>query len=330
MDYREELLRRIMVGLEDEGIENLDTVKNVLIRCIGDYEITERCTDIALLDNSNEKLIKLYLDVKRSEGGSQRTRSNNAYTLRRFNMDIGKPLAEVNVFDIRLWLTNEQKRVSLQTVDNNRSVIKTMFSWLYSEGFIQKNPAENIKSIKHPKPIKKAFSTVEVDALQRACETPIEKAVVYLMLSSGVRCDELCNLKWEDVDFETNDINVIEGKGNKNRVVMIDDVAMKYLREYKPHSKYKSNFIFPTKYGGDIGAISRDSIWIMVKEIAKRADVQNVYPHRFRRTFATMKYKRGMAIHDIQRLLGHANINTTMMYIDNDMDSLRDAFKRSV
>lgn len=330
MDYREELLNKILVMMNNSGITEIEKIRSILIRAISDYQVSARCTDIAVVDNSNVELVKLFLATKKVEGGSDRTAQTRMYVIRKFNDFINKPFAEVTTFDILRWLINEQKRVSLSTAESYRAVISSLFTWLKTSKIISDNPMETVKPIKHPEVIKKSFTSVEVDALKAACNSSLERAMIELLLSSGLRCEELCNLKWSNIDFVTKDIDVIEGKGNKNRITMMDDVTKKYLLEYKKSLDFESPYVFAVKYRGQIKERTTDSVWSRLKSIAARAGIEEVNPHKFRHTFATTLYKRGLDTRMIQKLLGHATISTTMIYIDSDLDMLRDAYKRCV
>lgn len=329
-DYREELLNKTLLMLDENGIKEIDKIKTILIRAIGDYEISERCTEVSVIDDSNVKIIKLFLATKKVEGGSDETARTRWYLIKKFDEDIRKPFNEINTFEILRWLAEEQKRVSLSTAESYRNILASLFNWMHKNNIIQSNPMENIKPIKHPDALKKPFTPVEIDALKTACSSLVDRAMIELLLSSGLRCEELCNLKWQDINFNTKDITVIEGKGNKNRVTMMDDVARKYLLEYKKSLDYESEYVFAVRYGGEIKERTTDSVWRRLKSIAKKADVDEVNPHKFRHTFATTLYKRGLDVRMIQKLLGHSNINTTMIYIDSDVDMLRDAYKKCI
>lgn len=328
MDYREELLNKAMLMLHDAGVEELDVIRHVLIRAIGDYEISERCTQIAVLENSNLEIIRAFLATKRIEGGSAKTTKSRLYIFEKFSRDIGKPFAEISTFDILRWLAEMQKHVSLSTAEAYRNALSSIFSWMAQNGVIPANPMERIKPIKHPEVLKKAFTPVEIDAMKSACRSTLDRAMLELLLSSGLRCEELCHLRWADISWDTKDVQVIGGKGNKNRITMMDDVTRKYLAEYRSSLDFESEYVFAVRYGGTVKCRTTDSVWRKLKSIADRAGVSDVNPHKFRHTFATVLYKRGLDVHMIQRLLGHANIATTMIYIESDVDMLRDAYKR--
>lgn len=329
MDLREELLKKIMLHLCDQEIGDLDKIKDVLVRCLGDYEIKERCTDLTVPDDSNMKLIKIFLGSKRTEGGSKTTMKNRAYTLKRFSEEIGKPFTEVTTFDVRIWLAEKQKTAKLSTCESYRTTIASFFRWLLDEGMIDKDPMAKIKSIKHPEAAKKSFSTVEVDAMRCVCKDVTERAIIELLLSSGLRVAELCELKWDDINFLTKEVYVREGKGGKNRTTMMDDVAKKYIQEHQKTAK-ESEYIFPVLYRKQIQKRSEKSVQSLISEIGTRANLPECHPHRFRHTFATTMYKRGMDLHMIQRFLGHRNINTTLIYIDSDTNAMQDAYKRCI
>lgn len=330
MDYREELLNKTMMRLNEAGVADLDRIRQILILSIGAYEISEKCTELAVVDNSDPEIVKMFLATKRIEGGSARTARTRWWIIQKFCRDINKPLREICTFDVLRWIANEQQRVSLSSAESYRTILASLFSWMAQSGLIKHSPMETIKPIKHPEVIKKSLNTVEVDALKSACKTKLDRAMLELLLSSGLRCEELCNLKWDDIDWTTKDIRVIEGKGGKNRVTMMDDVTKKYLLEYKLSLGYESEYVFAVKYRGEIKCRTTDSVWRKLKALADRAGVDGVSPHTFRHTFATVLYKRGLDVRMIQKLLGHSNINTTMIYIDSNLEMLRDAYKRCV
>lgn len=328
VDYREELLNKALLMMNEAGIGELDKIKHILIRAIGSYEISERCTDLAIADDNNAKIIKLFLAAKRVEGGSDRSTKTRTSVLRLFDAAIKKSFFDVNTFDILKWLAQVQETASLSTAETYRAIVSSLYSWMYHNQLIPNNPAEKLKPIKHPEALKRSFTPVEVDSLKAACRNGFERAVVEVLLSTGLRCEELCNLKWSDINWETKDVYVIEGKGGKNRITMMDDVSRKYLLKYRNELNYESEYVFAIKYGGKIKRRTSDSVWRALKVIGERAHIDEVNPHKFRHTFATTLYKRGLDIRMIQKLLGHSNISTTMIYIDSDVDMLRDAYKR--
>lgn len=328
-DYRKELLDTTLLSLHQAGVTELGVIKAILIKSISQYEITARCTDLAIIDHTNNvNVIKSFLATKMVEGGSKRTVRTRWSILQQFDKDVRKSFCDVTSFDILNWLAQLQQRVSLSTAEAYRSTLGSLFNWMWNADLIKDNPMKLVRPIRHSDPLKRSFTPVEVDALKTACQTKVDRAMVELLLSSGLRCEELCNLRWRDINFNTKDISVIEGKGNKNRVTMMDEITKKYLIEYRDSLDFTSEYVFAVKYGNEIKGRTTDSVWRKLKTIGKIASVPEVHPHKFRHTFATTLYKRGLDVRMIQKLLGHSNINTTMIYIDSDLEMLRDAYKR--
>ena len=329
-NYREDFLQEALLNIHNAGIKEIDTIKDAIIRALDNYELCERSTEIAVIDTENIQLIKRFLATKKIQGGSERTGETRWSVLRRFNEAVNKSFKEVDSVDILFWLNDQEKKVKLSTASNYRAILASFFSWMMQTKIITDDPTEAVPSIKVPNTLISSFSDVEVDALRNSCKSKLERATLEVLLSTGVRCAELCNLKWEDVNFVTKDVTVVEGKGRKSRVTMMDDVARKHLVAYRKSLKYESEYIFARRYRDEIINKTPKAISQMLTALGERSGVANVRPHRFRHTFATVRYKRGMDVHMIQRLLGHSNLNTTMRYIDSDLESLRDAYKRSV
>lgn len=330
-DYRDELLNKILLVMDDAGFEDLTMIKDSLIRVIGNYEIKSRCTDVAVVDDDcNLNIIKLFLASKKIEGGSKATARFRWYIINKFSRDLNKPFADISKFEILHWLQEEQNNVSLASSNTYLNVIKSLYNWMYTNKMIVDNPLDSLKPIKHPKPLKTSFTVLEIDSMRNHCKNIVDRVLLEMLLSSGLRCEELCNLKWDDVNMITKDICVYEGKGNKNRVTMMDDITKKYLLEYKDSLKFESDYIFAVRYAGTVKPRTSDSVWLRLNKLAKDAGINKANPHKFRHTFATTLYRRGLDVRMIQKLMGHSNINTTMVYIDDDIETLRDAYKKCV
>ncbi|MCQ2508393.1 MAG: tyrosine-type recombinase/integrase [Dorea sp.] len=324
---RDDLVTKTLLLLPELGDEEIANVRSALTEALYEYEISERCTEIAVVDTENDKLIKKFLATKKLAGGSDETYRNRYYILHEFDQFIHKPFKDVDAVDILTWIKHIQSRVCINTSSSYLSIVGSLFSYLKKIKVIDDNPMEYVQAIKQSNTVEISFNQVEVDQLKDACKNEAERAMIELMLSTGIRCEELCDLKWDDINFTTKDIVIVEGKGRKSRIVMMDDVTRHHLKLHKVQGKYESEYVFSRQYRGEVSQKTTDAVWRNIKSIAKRAGVANAHPHRFRRTFATMKYKRGMDIRKIQLLLGHSNINTTLRYIDGDLESLRDAYK---
>lgn len=313
-DYRALLIQSIEESLLTVlSPDALKTVSNKIICVLNDYEITKRCTEIAAYDDINERLLKRYCACLKIDGKSDNTIKQYARTIRKFLDVVGKPVKEISVYDIRFFLAMERERgVSNRTLENTRSHTSPFFQWLTNEEFIQKNPCANIKPIKYTDKQRLPFSPVELDSLRHACKNQRERALIEVLVTSGVRISELVALNVGDIDFQTLSVHVRHGKGDKERITYINDVAKSHLQKYIINRSDTYTALFANRNGT---AYCTDYIRQILKGIGKCADVSNVHPHRFRRTFATNLAARGMAVQDIQRLLGHTNIETTMEYV---------------
>lgn len=327
MCCKERILMNMSKRLIEAGYDpdQSRSITDMLIFELNGYNITEECTDIVTYDNESEQLIKLYSATLLTQGLAKGTVENYVRVLNKFRTELNKPVKEAGVYDIRVWLANEQTRVSLRTSDGFRTALLCFYNWLTAEGIISANPMINIKPVKFPETVKFPFSDTEVDKLKSACETLRERAVIEVLLSSGVRVSELCNLNRTDIDFHENKVFVRQGKGKKDRITFITDVAAMHLKKYLDSRKDSEECLFYTKFGTRLtDKACQDSL----KKIGTRADVKNVHPHRCRRTFATSLYRKGMDIRNIQILMGHSNINTTMEYITTNTEHVSGEYRR--
>lgn len=313
-NYKEELLSKIKVELSDEGYDynQIRTISNVVALALNDYDLAEKCTDVATIDTSSQAIAKLFLSTLLTEGKSHKTVEAYANTLNMFINEVAKPVTEVGVFDIRVWLAKRQQSASLRTCENYRAYLSSFYNWMHREEIIQSNPMSKIKPIKYTEDAKQPFSQVDIDKLRNACKSTRDRAIIELLLSSGLRASELSDLNRNDIDFDSSQINVRNGKGGKQRYTYMSDLCKEYLRKYLSDRKDDSEWLFGTNYKT---RMSVDTLESIIRRIGKRAGVENTHPHRFRRTFATTFAKREMDVRSIQMLMGHSSVETTMHYV---------------
>lgn len=314
-DYRNDFLQEValaFVGSNDQG-----TIVSTITRLLDKYELAERSTSLVLHDDVNAKMIRTYANGLVIDGKSEKTIEAYVRTLKLFAEFLdGKRLTDVCAFDIKNFLAKEKMRgVSNRTLENTRSHIVTFFAWMAAEEYIPKNSAATIKPIKYAEEVRLPFSQVEIDKLRSACSNKRDRAMIELLLATGVRVSEFCDLRIEDIDFSKKAIRIRHGKGNKERYTYFTDLAYEHLVSYLTEYGITSGplFINKQKKGVAPGGVRH-----MLNVIAARAGVNDVHPHRFRRTFATGLASRGMDITEIQKLMGHTNINTTMIYVAMD------------
>ena len=307
----------------------LDKVMADAISLLDAYELSERVTSLIVFDDLNTKLIKTYTANLALDGKSEKTVYAYLRQLKRFCEFLGNmDLKAVTTFDIRNYLASEMARgLSSTTIENTRANLSAFYMWLTNEEYINKNPCTAVKTIKCPQEIKKPFSTVEQDALRKKCETLKERAIVEVLLSSGVRVSELVNLDVSDIDYNNKSVRVRHGKGDKERYTYINDLALNYLVKYLIEAGIESGPLFQNK---SKERYTTAGIRYMLNRIANRAHLEDVHPHRFRRTFATTLADRGMDVQDIQVLMGHSDINTTMIYITSDNSKVHNSYRKYI
>ena len=321
--FRTELLAILDKKMDKEQINEVDIALTALF-C--KYEVVEQCTDLVPVnEQENEKILKTYIASMRLEGHSDRTLEQYRDAVVKLLEDIPKDFAEIRTNDIRFHLAKYQSthKVSSVTVDNKRRFLSTFFAWLTAEEIISKNPMLRIKRIKQKKVDKKPFSAAEMEKIRDCLKTSREKALVEFMLSTGCRVSEVAHLRMENIDFRTGECTVL-GKGNKERTVYISDNAMYYLQRYLAERSWNASsplFLNKRRTG-----MSKCSIEHLVRQIGRRAGVEKVHPHRFRRTMATNAAKRGLPIQYIQAILGHSKIDTTMIYCNVNKESVKAAY----
>jgi site-specific recombinase XerD len=319
-------IERTLAGRLDQ--EQVTMVSEAVIKALANYDVTEMQTDIVPRESENERLLKQYCACLFVDGKSKHTIYQYRRACNRLAETIGKPFTEIGAYELRYFLACEKSRgVAASSVETYRAIFSAFFQWLANEEIIPKNPCANIKPGKINDAVRLPFSDVEIDALRSACETDKERALVELLLSSGIRVSEFSGLEISDIDPHKMTVHVRHGKGDKARVTYLTNVALKYLTAYWKNRKEDGVNAF---YNGKHQPLGVCGVRYILNEIAKRAKVTNVHPHRFRRTFASGLAARGMDVQDIQRLLGHTNINTTMRYVYISSEKIESSYKQHI
>lgn len=288
------------------------------------YDVATLPQDGSVPDDT-DNLVKLFLDVKGVEGRSAATIDHYRYVLGRLKEDAGVPFSKLTVHHLRSWLMREQERgISLRTLEGNRYVFTSFFGWAWKEELIPKNPTVNLAPIKQAKVIRKPYSAVELEKLKSAAQSSRDLAVIAFLLSTGCRISEACALDVLDVDFRGRRVTVL-GKGNKQRVVYLDDVCVMYLNQYLRERSDSEAALF---LGKGTDRMTPGGIRAMLKRIEARSGVENVHPHRFRRTLATNLINHGMPIQEVAAVLGHDKIDTTMKYVYIDQRNVENAYRK--
>ena len=324
----DKLIRDIEIKLSEMCPEiDMDRVMTCVISCLGNYEVSEKSTYLAVRPQDvNDRILKRYSACLVLDGKSEGTIKQYIRTCRKLGQDSGKIFTDMTTNDIRLFLGQLKLTGAKNShIENQRAYISAFFQWMLTEDLIEKNPCGKVKPIKCEQIRRLPYTNVQIDKLRSACGSQKKRAILELLLSSGVRCEELTNLDIGDVDMRNRTLLVRNGKGGKDRIVYISEVAAEHLERYMSTRKDSSVELFRSRRGGRYAC---SGIQDMMRRLGKAAGISNVHPHRCRRSFATNLYKRGMDVHEIQRLMGHNNVQTTLGYIYTDDAQLKAAYQK--
>lgn len=288
------------------------------------YDVTTIPTGGGTPDDS-DNLLKLFLDAKTIEGRSSGTIAHYRYVLGRLKEDMNVPFTKITVHHLRSWLMAEKERgIALRTLEGNRYVFTSFFGWCWKEELISKNPATNLSPIKQQKTIRKPYFSVEIEKLKESANSTRDLAIISFLISTGCRISEVCALNVLDVDFRSRSVKVL-GKGNKERLVYLDDVCVMYLERYFRERNDDHEALF---LGKGTDRMTPHGVRAMLKRLEAKSGVENVHPHRFRRTLATNLINHGMPIQEVAAVLGHDKIDTTMRYVYIDQHNVENAYRK--
>ncbi len=258
--------------------------------------------------------IEAFIAAKRVEGCSEKTLSYYQKTIETMISSIGKEAQQVTTDDLRVYLTNYQvqHKSSKVTIDNIRRILSSFFSWLEDEDFILKSPVRRIHKVKTAKVIKDTYSDEELELMRDNCPSIRDLAIIDLLSSSGMRVGELVTLNRDDINFNEREC-VVFGKGDKERLVYFDARTKIHLQNYLD-SRTDNNLALFVSLKAPHDRLLIGGVEAMLRELGKKLNLTKVHPHKFRRTMATTAIDKGMPIEQVQQLLGHQKIDTTMHY----------------
>lgn len=300
----------------------LTNVMQAISEVIAEYEITHIDSGNTI---SSSELLDAFISAKTIEGRSQKTIELYSYLIMKLLSFTNVPADKINVYHIRKYLLEEKNRgISDSTIEGYRTVYSSFFGWLHKEGLIQTNPCANIGAIHCEKKVRKPFSDIDIEKIKECCGTDRNRAIFFFLLSTGCRVSEACGLNRDDINFQTLECKVL-GKGNKERTVYVSNVAAMMLKRYLLDRKDNSEALFVGK-GSD--RLTPAGVRFMLKKVAKVAGVENVHPHRCRRTLATSLINHGMSLQDVAHILGHDKLDTTMKYVYIDQQNVKNAYRK--
>lgn len=315
-----EQMKNLFLAELNKRIPNLSgeqarVISDALDKAAYPFEVTVKETAIALREDVIPEIVKIYIAVKKTEGLSPDTLSNYARILKQFFLWVKKQPDEVTANDIRMFLYNYQqhRNISNITLEKYREMICWFFTWSHREEYIPRDPSRSVKSIKTEVKERQALTQLELEHLRLACTTAREKALLEFMYSTGCRVSELCAVKLSDLDDREKTVHLY-GKGRKHRTSFINARCEVALNEYVKCRKGTSEYLFVSDRAPH-EQLTKAAVEKIVHQIAVKSGIKkHVTPHVLRHTTATQAVNNGMPIEGVSKLLGHANVSTTMIY----------------
>lgn len=345
-----ELFNSLMPYIKDDCFG--DAKMRITLTC-GKYDITKAETDLIPYEGDiNEMIIRRFLMAKIASGRSPRTVKYYKESVSKTLEEIGKPYNQITADDIRFYIAKrtQNDHISKVTVNNERRCLSAFYTWLQKEEILLKNPMSKVDFVKVNKKTKKAFTQMELELIRNACRNERETAMVEFLISTWARVSEMAQVKLSElVDGKV----IVHGKGDKEREVYLSPKAILAIKLYIEKRSDHNPYLFPRcKYAGDIKTMTKSfrrkeqgrwwtqaefvgeghadmgTIETVIRNIGKRAGVENTHPHRFRRTGATMALRAGMPLLTVSKILGHESIGTTQIYLDITDKELLEAHEK--
>ena len=297
----------------------LYTFYNIEVTSIKD-ELVEDTTDYA----------KMFITAKRIEGCSERTLNYYETTIKTMVDKLSKKVNSIETEDLRNYLSEYQAKnnCSKVTIDNVRRILSSFFAWLEDEDYIMKSPVRRIHKVKATQTVKETYTDEELEEMRDACIEIRDLAMVDFLASTGVRVGELVNLDRVDIDMQERSC-VVLGKGGKEREVYFDARTKIHLQNYL-NSRIDNNPALFVSLLRPYDRLKISGIEIRLRELGKRINIKKIHPHKFRRTMATKAIDKGMPIEQVQVLLGHRKIDTTLQYAMVNQNNVRNSHKKFI
>lgn len=323
-DLIREVVQRMLPYLNNAQGEKL---QEALQAVLYNYEVTE-CSDTKKQDMPD--FVELFLSAKRIEGCSEKSLKYYKTTIETMLSELGKDVRQIVTDDVRSYLTRYQQKKgsSKVTIDNIRRILSSFFSWLEDEDYILKSPVRRIHKVKTGMTVKQTFTDEALEQMRDNCQELRDLAIIDLLASSGMRVGELVLLNRDDINFEEREC-VVCGKGDKERIVYFDARTKIHLQNYLNARSDDDPALFvsltvPHK------RLQIGGVEIRLRNFGKRLGIEKVHPHKFRRTLATQAIDKGMPIEQLQQLLGHKRIDTTLQYAMVKQSNVKLAHKKYI
>lgn len=287
-------------------------------------------SDVEKTSVSNMEYLQMFIDAKRIEGCSDRTLRYYQVTVEHLLQTVEIEIRKMTTDDLRSYLADYQKinNCSKVTIDNIRRNLSSFFSWLEEEDCILKSPMRRIHKIKTKQPVKEIISDEMIEKMRDNCKTKRDLAIIDLLYSTGIRVGELVRLNISDIDFEEREC-VVYGKGDKERRVYFDAKAKLHLQNYIKSRTDDNPALFVT-LDAPYDRLKISGVEIRMRELGRMLNIPKIHPHKFRRTMATRAIDKGMPIEQVQKILGHSQIDTTMQYAIVNQNNVKASHRRYI
>ena len=318
-----EIVQEMLPFLNNAQTEKL---QEVLFHSLWKYEIS----DEDFKDEEEQDFVELFLSAKRIEGCSEKSMTYYEATIRAMLNSLEKGVKEVTTDDIRGYLTKYQtdKQSSRVTIDNIRRILSSFFSWLEDEDYILKSPVRRIHKVKTASNIKETYSDETLELMRDNCDEIRDLALIDILASTGMRIGELVLLNRVDINFNEREC-VVFGKGDKERMVYFDARTKLHLQAYLDSRRDNDPALF-VSLKAPYSRISIGGIESRLRNMGRNLGINKVHPHKFRRTLATMAIDKGMPIEQLQQLLGHKRIDTTLQYAMVKQSNVKNAHRKFI
>ena len=326
----ESVLNELMVKLEGKITDqDLVIVKKQLEIFLKDYNLVRRETALVLFQEDLFKELKEYLVSLKIQGLSDKTLKQYKSSLQKFLCNVNKPCTEIETNDVRAYLYNLKQFTGMKDVslNNQRTYICAFYKWLVDNDYLTKNPCANIKVIKHEKHTRHSLSGIDMEKLRDACKNERDRALIEFLYATACRCEELVNVKISDVDFDSKEV-LLFGKGRKERISYLNARAVVAIQKYLEKRKGNSEYLF-CKQRAPYSKLTTRTIEKEINKIGEKAGV-SVSPHIIRHTTATDAIGKGMPIEQVQRLLGHESISTTLIYAKVSQKNVKNGHEKYI
>lgn len=310
-------------GKVDE--KQLKAIERTLYKCLKNKEIREKKV---VLPKDNNEVLDFFISAKKIEGCSIKSLNYYYTTLVKMLDKVNVIYFSITTEDIRTYLSDYQENsgVSKATIDNMRRIISSFFSWLENEDYIMKSPARRIRKVRVGKIVKEIYTEENIELMRQNCKNTRDLAIIDMLYSTGMRVGELVRLNISDIDFENKEC-VVLGKGNKQRKVYFDAKTKIHLQQYLNSRKDSDPALFVSQLY-PYNRLKISGVEIALRKIGEKLHISKVHPHKFRRTLATKAIDKGMPIEQVQHLLGHTKIDTTLGYAMVDDENVKISHKK--